>query len=194
MFNHFWGPVFGIPLQALTAVITAVAYMTRPMVLTFFGSYRGSAESEKHIHEAPFCMLFSMIVLTLGSVFAGFSGGSHPWRGLLQELASLVAAIPQMTATQYIGVPWLTFRPDVRSPGTPRRYPRHSHRLEGVLRSRSAGEGRLRPTVAARRTGRSLLINFMPGAVFSHAIPRRVTDAVVNRLRMFLHGSSAPSP
>lgn len=104
MFNHFWGPVF-YTIALLTAVITAV-YMTRLMVLTFFGSYRGSAESEKHIHEAPFCMLFPMIVLTLGSVFAGFLwAGLIPGADFFKNWLAPVVAVPQMTATQYIGVP-----------------------------------------------------------------------------------------
>lgn len=104
MFNHFWGPVF-YTIALLTAVITAV-YMTRLMVLTFFGSYRGSAESEKHIHEAPFCMLFPMIVLTLGSVFAGFLwAGLIPGADFFKDWLAPVVAVPQMTATQYIGVP-----------------------------------------------------------------------------------------
>ena len=64
------GPaLYGVAL--LTAVITAV-YMGRLIVMTFFGSYRGSKESEAHIHEAPVCMLFPMLVLSLGSIFAGY--------------------------------------------------------------------------------------------------------------------------
>ena len=64
------GPVFyGIGL--LTAVITAV-YMSRLIILTFFGSYRGSKESEEHIHEAPASMLIPMVVLSIGAIFAGY--------------------------------------------------------------------------------------------------------------------------
>ena len=64
------GPVFyGIGL--LTAVITAV-YMSRLIILTFFGEYRGSKESEEHIHEAPASMLIPMVVLAVGAIFAGY--------------------------------------------------------------------------------------------------------------------------
>jgi NADH-quinone oxidoreductase subunit L len=64
------GPVFyGIGL--LTAVITAV-YMSRLIILTFFGTYRGSKESEEHIHEAPASMLIPMVVLSIGAIFAGY--------------------------------------------------------------------------------------------------------------------------
>ena len=54
-----------------TAVITAV-YMSRLMILTFFGEYRGSKESEEHIHEAPASMLIPMVVLAFGAIFAGY--------------------------------------------------------------------------------------------------------------------------
>lgn len=70
------GPfLYGVAL--LTAIITAV-YMGRLMVLTFFGKFRGSEEAEKHIHEAPASMLIPMVVLSFGSVFAGFL-----WAGLI---------------------------------------------------------------------------------------------------------------
>ena len=38
----------------------------------FFGEYRGSKESEEHIHEAPASMLLPMVVLAFGAVFAGY--------------------------------------------------------------------------------------------------------------------------
>ena len=64
------GPIFyGVGL--LTAVITAI-YMSRLIILTFFGSYRGSKESEEHIHEAPASMLLPMVVLSIGAIFAGY--------------------------------------------------------------------------------------------------------------------------
>jgi len=60
---------YGVGL--LTAVITAV-YMGRLIIMTFFGEYRGSKESEAHIHEAPASMLIPMVVLAFGAVFAGY--------------------------------------------------------------------------------------------------------------------------
>ena len=70
------GPIlYGLAL--LTAVITAV-YMTRLMILTFFGKYRGDASAECHIHEAPASMLIPMLILSVGSAFAGFL-----WAGLI---------------------------------------------------------------------------------------------------------------
>ena len=46
--------------------------MSRLIILTFFGSYRGSKESEEHIHEAPASMLIPMVVLSIGAIFAGY--------------------------------------------------------------------------------------------------------------------------
>jgi NADH-quinone oxidoreductase subunit L len=51
----------------LTAVITAF-YMTRAVLLTFFGGYRGSA----HPHESPVAITGPLMVLAAGSVIVGF--------------------------------------------------------------------------------------------------------------------------
>ncbi|MFI6687604.1 NADH-quinone oxidoreductase subunit L [Streptomyces sp. NPDC050485] len=53
----------------LGAAITAY-YMTRVMILTFFGEKRWDA-AEVHPHESPRSMTIPMIVLAFGSVFAG---------------------------------------------------------------------------------------------------------------------------
>lgn len=68
--NSSAGVVF-YTVGLFTAVITAV-YMSRLMILTFFGEYRGSKESEEHIHEAPASMLIPMVVLAFGAIFAGY--------------------------------------------------------------------------------------------------------------------------
>lgn len=87
------GPVYyGIGL--LTAVITAV-YMGRLIIMTFFGEYRGSKESEEHIHEAPACMLIPMLVLTLGSIFAGYL-----WADMIGISAFRDALAPVVGAAQ----------------------------------------------------------------------------------------------
>lgn len=64
------GPAF-YTIGLLTAVITAV-YMGRLIIMTFFGEYRGSKESEEHIHEAPAAMLIPMVILAFGAIFAGY--------------------------------------------------------------------------------------------------------------------------
>ena len=75
-----------------TAVITAI-YMGRLIIMTFFGSYRGSKESEAHIHEAPAVMLVPMVILTLGSIFAGYLwADSMGVRFFADSLASVLGA------------------------------------------------------------------------------------------------------
>ncbi len=64
------GPAFYM-VGLFTAVITAV-YMGRLIILTFFGEYRGSKESEEHIHEAPAAMIIPMVVLAFGAIFSGY--------------------------------------------------------------------------------------------------------------------------
>jgi NADH-quinone oxidoreductase subunit L len=53
----------------VTAFVTAL-YMTRTVILTFFGSYRGEA----HPHESPRAMTSPMILLAILSAVAGFFG------------------------------------------------------------------------------------------------------------------------
>lgn len=64
------GPVF-YAIALATAVITAV-YMTRLMVMTFLGKYRGNLPEDK-IHDAPFRMAFPMAILAIGAAFSGFA-------------------------------------------------------------------------------------------------------------------------
>jgi NADH-quinone oxidoreductase subunit L len=64
----------------VTALLTAF-YMTRAVLLTFFGEYRGKA----HPHESPRAMTYPMMLLAALSVVAGFvgapfvSGGFKSW-------------------------------------------------------------------------------------------------------------------
>ena len=66
--GHYW--VFAATLG--TAVLTAF-YMTRAVMLTFFGDFRG----EGHPHESPAVMTAPMVVLAALSVVAGFLGPTH---------------------------------------------------------------------------------------------------------------------
>jgi NADH-quinone oxidoreductase subunit L len=66
--GHYW--VFAATLG--TAVLTAF-YMTRAVLLTFFGAFRG----EGHPHESPAVMTGPMVVLAGLSVVAGFLGPTH---------------------------------------------------------------------------------------------------------------------
>jgi len=70
------GPIFYWVALA-TAALTAI-YMTRLLVLAFFGSYRGDRSVLEHAHESPFSMQLPMWILAAGSVLAGYL-----WAGLI---------------------------------------------------------------------------------------------------------------
>ena len=63
--GHYW--VWGIAL--ITAILTAF-YMTRAVLLTFYGDYRGHG----HAHEMPRVMTGPLVVLAGLSVVTGFLG------------------------------------------------------------------------------------------------------------------------
>ncbi|MFY9767908.1 MAG: NADH-quinone oxidoreductase subunit L, partial [Mycobacterium sp.] len=71
----------------LGAGITAF-YMTRVMLLTFFGQKRWAADA--HPHEAPAVMAWPMILLAVGSVF---SGGLLGFGGTLQHWLEPVVGV-----------------------------------------------------------------------------------------------------
>jgi NADH-quinone oxidoreductase subunit L len=54
-----------------TALLTAF-YMTRLLVMTFFGAFRGDHETEHHVHESPWTMLGPLCLLAAGSAAVGF--------------------------------------------------------------------------------------------------------------------------
>jgi NADH-quinone oxidoreductase subunit L len=63
-------------VAALAAGMTAF-YMTRQVILTFFGKFRGGEKMESHLHEAPVVMWGPLVVLAVGSILAGFVGWPH---------------------------------------------------------------------------------------------------------------------
>ncbi|UGT55714.1 NADH-quinone oxidoreductase subunit L [Nocardia asteroides] len=79
-FDH--GGAVGIMLGAVTLVGAALTafYMTRVMLMTFFGERRWQPDT--HPHEAPAVMTGPMILLAFGSVFAG---GLFVWGSALQN-------------------------------------------------------------------------------------------------------------
>jgi NADH-quinone oxidoreductase subunit L len=66
--GNYW--LFAVALG--TAVLTAF-YMTRALLLTFFGDYRGHAEA----HESPLAMTAPMVVLAFFACVVGFLGPTH---------------------------------------------------------------------------------------------------------------------
>ena len=75
----------------LGAGITAF-YMTRVMLLTFFGEKRWAPDA--HPHEAPALMTWPMILLAVGSVF---SGGLLGWGGTLRHWLEPVTTFEEST-------------------------------------------------------------------------------------------------
>ncbi len=55
----------------IVALLTAF-YMTRAVILTFLGTYRGDAETGSRIHESPWVMLGPLVILAIGSAVGGY--------------------------------------------------------------------------------------------------------------------------
>ncbi|MDR3001494.1 MAG: NADH-quinone oxidoreductase subunit L [Fibromonadaceae bacterium] len=70
---HEFGSVF-FYAALFTALLTAI-YMTRLMVLVFFGKFRGN--SKVAMHESPFTMQLPMWILVIGCIFAGYIQSEH---------------------------------------------------------------------------------------------------------------------
>ena len=64
------GPAFWA-LTVFSAGLT-VFYMLRMYYLTFFGTFRGSDDQARHLHESPISMTAPLMVLAVLSVVAGF--------------------------------------------------------------------------------------------------------------------------
>ncbi|WP_411128407.1 NADH-quinone oxidoreductase subunit L [Streptomyces sp. x-19] len=103
----------------LGAAITAF-YMTRVMLMTFFGEKRWDPK-EVHPHESPKVMTIPMIVLAVGSVFAGglFSAGDSFVRwlepvtsfahGHSPVSAGAVTAATMVVLVIGVGIAWLMY-------------------------------------------------------------------------------------
>jgi NADH-quinone oxidoreductase subunit L len=60
-------------ILSISSFITAF-YMFRLVFLTFFGNFRGTEETKKHIHESPITMTLPLIVLCILAVVGGLLG------------------------------------------------------------------------------------------------------------------------
>ena len=69
-FHH--NPVLWV-FGAIASIITAI-YMFRLLFLTFYGSFRGTAHQEEHLHESPPVMTIPLIILAILSAIGGFIG------------------------------------------------------------------------------------------------------------------------
>ena len=65
LFTILWG------MALVSAALTAI-YMTRLMVMTFYGPNRMGSEETKHLHEAPLVMTLPLAVLAVLSIFGGW--------------------------------------------------------------------------------------------------------------------------
>ena len=102
---------YGIWVVALAAALVTALYMTRAVLLTFFGEYRGA----EHPHESPRVMTWPMILLAALSVVAGASSGLfQDWvhiPGVRPEAFSPgLAALSVAVALFGIGIGWLLYR------------------------------------------------------------------------------------
>jgi NADH-quinone oxidoreductase subunit L len=94
--------LFAIAL--FTAFLTA-AYMTRLLCLTFFGRFRGSPETERHVHESPWSMLGPLVLLAIGSVAAGLR--LFPLAGGRVRLPEVVQPVFRLSEPHLVAPPWL---------------------------------------------------------------------------------------
>jgi NADH-quinone oxidoreductase subunit L len=68
-------------IGAVTSLLTAT-YMFRLVFLTFHGERQHAGHGhDDHMHDAPAAMAFALIVLAIGSVFAGYIGVPHALGG-----------------------------------------------------------------------------------------------------------------
>src|SRR3979411_2332765 len=60
-------------IGAAVAGMTAF-YMFRLLFMTFYGGSRVDPHTEQHIHESPTSMIIPLVILAIGSLFAGYVG------------------------------------------------------------------------------------------------------------------------
>jgi hypothetical protein len=147
--------LFGVGL--IVALLTAF-YMTRAVMLTFLGRYRGDAETGAHIHESPWIMLGPLVILAVGSAIGGKIDIPH-----FVEPALRVGRRPT-PPTIPAGCPSSPPRPPssgscspITSTSRSRRSPRASTPPPAEWRGCSrtnTGSTRLRPVRHARHRGR----------------------------------------
>ncbi|TDS14572.1 NADH-quinone oxidoreductase subunit L [Sphingobacterium paludis] len=87
-FQHH--PIFWV-LGFVTALFTAF-YMFRLLFLTFFGTFRGTEEQQKKIHESPWQMTTALVTLALLSVVGGLVNVPEVLGGE-QKLANFLAPV-----------------------------------------------------------------------------------------------------
>src|SRR5881394_4220866 len=67
--GHVWLWFIGACVAGMTAF-----YMFRLLFMTFYGESRVDPHTEHHIHESPKSMIIPLVILAIGSLFAGYVG------------------------------------------------------------------------------------------------------------------------
>jgi NADH-quinone oxidoreductase subunit L len=80
-------------LGVLASFMTAF-YMFRLLFLTFFGSFRGTEDQKRHLHESPAIMTVPLIILAVLSTIGGFMGLPEVF-GFNHTLGSYLAPVFQ---------------------------------------------------------------------------------------------------
>ena len=141
--NPFWNKLLWF-VGALTALLTAI-YMTRMMVMTFWGTERfrdqhpaehHETEEHHHVHEpheSPWVMTLPLIVLAVLSTIGGFIGvpyalgslfSEHPTNYIEQTLEPVISHTPEATAhgteaNQADSIEWLSPKPQTTDAAPP---------------------------------------------------------------------------
>lgn len=122
-FGHGGAGGFLLGTVALLGAGITAFYMTRVMLLTFFGARRWRQDA--HPHESPSVMTWPMMVLAVGSVCAGFllsfGGALQNWlepvvgahHGELPVPAGVISAVTVAVVLCGVGVAYRMYRADV---------------------------------------------------------------------------------
>lgn len=80
-------------IGVLTAGLTAF-YMFRLLFITFSGSFRGTEDQSKHLHESPAAMTIPLVLLAILSVVGGFVGIPEIFVAGGDKLSAFLSADP----------------------------------------------------------------------------------------------------
>ncbi len=87
-------------LASAGAVITAF-YMLRLLMLTFFGTFRGTKEQEHHLHESPSSMTIPLVILAVLSVAGGLIQVPHIYGGKPYFAEFLNSVAPAVESAEF---------------------------------------------------------------------------------------------
>jgi NADH-quinone oxidoreductase subunit L len=78
--------------------------MLRMYFLTFWGSFKGTEEQRKHLHESPISMTFPLVVLAILSLLGGLLNLPHFFpHSIAQMQANWISRIPSLQALKVVG-------------------------------------------------------------------------------------------